>query len=396
VPTSKDNLIIFAKPYREVEMKKLYLIVFALFAANGYAQQALGSYSSIHTQSGRTFEAGRLEVRMDMNFWTKATEWVGAGNKADFKSANYWLVASNFALTYGLFEHFDFTIAPKIYQDTHSANEYNLPGDVLVNLKAGSFDFANRSIYTAVSAEFRVPTGEVANYPFAEYTSGAFEYGFRGAISWYKDLYLPERDLNAHLHVGWWNHNEASHEFEFGNEVVRIATKNSSELQYAMNFTYPTTKFDFSLDVSGKYYIEQPDTFIYSRDNNLYITPTIKYKAFDWLNLVLGIDVLAGDVKSSVKGVPDKASPDYGFSEYVPWRVRMGLNMKLIPFTAMGRSASQIEKDEFDKRVDFFQKIVEERERAEDVQEELEQLKEEREATERELEELKQILEEED
>ena len=42
----------------------------------------------------------------------------------------------------------------------------------------------------------------------------------------------------------------------------------------------------------------------------------------------------------------------------------------------------------------FFQKIVEERQRSEDVQEELDRLKDERKEAERELEELKQIMDE--
>ena len=60
-----------------------------------------------------------------------------------------------------------------------------------------------------------------------------------------------------------------------------------------------------------------------------------------------------------------------------------------------GAGPEEIERDRFNKRVDFFQSIIEDRDRAERVQEELDRLKREREEAEKELEELKQILEEE-
>ena len=80
---------------------------------------------------------------------------------------------------------------------------------------------------------------------------------------------------------------------------------------------------------------------------------------------------------------------------YVPWRVQLGLNFKILPLPTGPGSPAEIEREQFKKRVDFFQSIIEERERVEEVQEELDQLKREREKAEKELEELKQILDEE-
>ena len=73
----------------------------------------------------------------------------------------------------------------------------------------------------------------------------------------------------------------------------------------------------------------------------------------------------------------------------------MGINLRVLPLATSPRTAADVERDEFQKRVDFFQKIVEDRAHSEDVQEELKKLIQEREDAEKELEELKRILEQE-
>jgi len=377
-------------------MKKLCLILLVLLVGSLYSQAPYGSYGLIHTQSAKTFESGRLELFTNMNFFTKATDYVGAGSTpVNFAATNYWLIAGQFALTYGITDHFDVTLAPQIYQDTHYANEYNLPGDIFLTLKGGSFDLASRQLYGALMTKFRFPTGEKHNYPFAEYASGAVEYGFSGALSYYTDPYLPNRAFNGHLNIGWWNHNEAGQTFTWDGGLERKATKNSSKLNYNLGLVYPTGLFDFMLELHGLTYLTQPDSFIYSRDDYMYVTPGVRYKPLNWLSVDFGIDIKVSSDKFSTVGVPGLGREEYNLPQYAAWKVEMGVNIKILPFTPSRKTAAEVERDEFNKRVEFFEKIVEERERSEDVQEELDRLKEEREAAERELEELKQILEEE-
>lgn len=379
-------------------MKKISLLLLLFIVGAAFSQPPNGSKSLIHTQSARTFESGRLEIHSDMNFFTRATEFIGSGTKpAGFTAVNYWLVAGNLTATYGILDNFDVTLSSRLYQDTHYANEYNLPGDIFLTLKGGSFAFANRKMYGAFMSTLRFATGEQHNYPFTEYASGALEYAFTGALSYFADPYLPERSFNAHLNVGWWNHNEAStvlYKFSNGNELK--ATKNSSELQYALGLNYPTALFDYRLEVFGSAFISQPDAFVYSRENYMYVTPSIRYKALSFLSVDLGIDIRAMGTTDETSGVPNRTNPDYNLPNYAPWRVHMGLNLTLLPFTSTSKSEAEVQHDEFNKRVEFFQKIVEERQKSEDVQEELDRLKDERKEAESELEELKQIMEEQD
>jgi hypothetical protein len=382
---------------QEVGMRKISLLIVLMFCGALFSQN-LGSRGLLHTQSARTFEKGQLEVHTNMNFFTKVTEYLGSDPQVeqDFSAVNYWLVASNLAVTYGIIDNLDFTIAPRLYQDTHYKNEYNIPDDIFLTLKAGSFGFLRRHMYGGMLMNIRLATGEQHNYPFTEYASGAIEYGFKGALSYFMDPYLPDRSLNMHLNLGWWNHNEAGEVlYKYANGTEAKASTNSSELQYAFGLSYPTSMFNFNLEANGIAYLTEPDPEVYSRENWFYLTPSVKYKPTSWFSVDLGIDIrLTGD-DNTTSGVPNKTSEDLDLPNYAPWKVHLGLNLRILPLATSPQTAAEIERDEFQKRVDFFQKIVEDRAHSEDVQEELKQLIEEREEAEKELEELKRILEEE-
>ena len=378
-------------------MKRIFLLAVVLLSGSLLAQPPYGSYHLLHTQSAKTFEQGRLEVFTNMNFFTRSTQWIGSGSPpTGFTATNYWLVAGNFALTYGFTDYFDMTLSNRVYQDNHYPSVYNFPGDLFLSAKLGSFDLMRRMLFGGLELKTRFPTGQDHNYPFAEYASGAVEYGINGFLSYFSDPYLPERSFSFHANVGWWNYNEAGKVlYEFSNGTQLKATKNSSALKYSAGFAYPTAMFDFRLEIHGLNYIEQPDSFVYSRENWTYVTPSIKYKPLNWLNVNLGVDIRVSPDENTTKIVPNKTADKYNLPNYASWKVHLGVDMRILPFAPPRKTAAEVERDEFNKRVEFFQEIIKERERSEDVQEELDRLKQEREAAEKELEELKQILEEE-
>ncbi len=371
-------------------MKKVsqILLISLLITSTAIAQTALGSKSLMMTQTARTFEAGRFEIHSDMNFFTKLAD-IGKLNAQNISAANYWLVNSAMSLTYGVSDNFDFTITPGLYQDTHTSNEFNLPDDIGVSFKAGSFDFLDRQMYGAVIAKVKFPVGEDHNYPFTYYSSGAVEYGFTGALSYYLDPYLPDRSFSAHLNLGWLNHNEAGVEVFPGKK----ATVNSSELQYAFGLLYPTELFDFQLELSGATFLVQPNEFVYGREDYTYVTPSIKYKPFGWFAFNFGVDVRVSADKDESVGLANYEQID--LPNYSAWKAHLGFELTLLPLTASTQSSAQVDKNQFNKRVEFFQQIIEDREKSENIKIELDKLKEERESAEKELEELKQILEEE-
>jgi len=370
-------------------MKMLRILVLIGILSTFLAAQNLGSMSLMHTHTGRVFDPGRFEIQTNMNFYTKLADFVGSPNlkPSDFTAANWWDVSSNLILSFGLLKNFDLTIAPRIYQDTQSSNEFNVPGDIFITLKGGSFAMAGRRLYLAGMMNLRIGTGEVHNYPFREYASGALEFGFATALSYYLDPYLPDRSASFHLNLGWYNHNEAGKDIDIRGISTKKSGVNSTEFRYAIGFLYPLDEFDLRLEAYGTSFIQQPETFVFSRDDFTYVTPSIRYKAFSWLSMDLGVDIRVSSA--------DKIFTTIDLPRYSDWRANLGLRIKVLPLSEDEDSPQQLERRQFNKRVEFFQSIIQEREKAENVQEELDKLIKEREEAESELEELKQILEEE-
>ncbi|MCK4754629.1 MAG: hypothetical protein KAS58_05305, partial [Calditrichia bacterium] len=120
--------------------------------------------------------------------------------------------------------------------------------------------------------------------------------------------------------------------------------------------------------------------------------PAIRYKPYRWLYADLGVDIR---VSEDVEETKPPWTPTLNLPNYPPWKAWLALNFTILPLATAEKTPEELERDRFNKRVDFFQNIIEERERIENVQEELDRLKREREEAEKELEELKQILEEE-
>ena len=373
----------------EVAMKRLTaLLLIVVFSTAAFAQ-TYGSMRLIHTQTGRTFTKGRLDVNTNLSFFTKLGEYIGTP-PPNFSASNMWLITNNIVFTYGILDNLDVTAAIRMYQDTHYSNEYNLPDDIFLNIKAASFAFGDRHFYGGGILKFRFGTGEVANYPFQEYSSGGIEYGVMGVLSYHADQYLPDRDFSAHLNVGWYTHNDAGKEVYPGQK----AGLNATELQFGLGFVYPVGEIDFMLEANGINYIDQPDTMVYSRESWLYVTPSIRYKPYHWFSADVGVDIsLASDNNTTIVRRDPRVNLD--LPTYASWRAYIGLNFKILPIGSGARTPEEVERDRFNQRIDFFQNIIEERERAEKVQEELDRLKREREEAEKELEELKQVLEEE-
>ena len=102
-------------------MKRLVSLVVLLFLSSAALAQTptTGSWSLIHTHTGRTFEQGRLEIYTDLNFYTKLGDYLGTP-PPNFTTVNYWTVASDIFITYGLVDHLDLSLG--LADDTRLIN----------------------------------------------------------------------------------------------------------------------------------------------------------------------------------------------------------------------------------------------------------------------------------
>ena len=372
----------------------LSILFLCLLVSLSRAQLQNGCKTLLHTQTAKSLESGQLNIYSNMNFYTKAGEFIGETKPQDFSSVNYWLVAGNAVFSYGIIKHFDASLGIRIYQDTHKENDFNLPGDLFLTLRAGSFAFEKNHFHNAFLASFRIPTGEEHNYPFAEYASGAFEYGFMYAISFYKDQYLPNRAFNAHFNIGFWNHNENGQIFKFSNGQEFESTVNSTDLRMALAAVFPSSMFDFRLELHGALYLSEPNDFIYSAEEYTFLTPSIRYKPSKWASLDLGVDFrISPEREMTTANIPIPGKNLNLPGNYPGWKIHLGANIAFnIKKKRMGTSIDY-EREEAKEKIELFETIIEEREKAADVQDEVENLRDVRKEAEKEIEKLKKVLE---
>jgi len=377
----------------------LTLMLFLLFGTT-LGQLVNADRSLLHTQTGTIMDKGDLRIYNNLNFYTKAGDVLGGLRPDNFKTTNYWLVAGNLSFGYGITKHVDATLGIRVYQDTHYENEFNVPDDLFLTIRAASFKFSGNHFHHGVLTSFRFPTGEVHNYPFAEYASGAFEYGLMYTLSYYADSYLPNRAFNVHFNIGWWNHNEKGvvlyefpRKFQTFSEGDKLkATKNSNELRMALATVFPSNVFDFRLELSGMLYLQKTDPFVYSAEEWAFITPSLRFKPADWANLDLGIDFRLSEKRQWTRSIPDISSKLELPPSFPGWRVHLGAE---INFNLLGRKQQTLNYDqaEAQKKVEMFETILKERDRAKTAEKEIESLRNVRKETDKEIEELKKILE---
>ncbi len=379
-------------------MKKTYVavIVSLLLFGSVSAQLTNANQELFYTQTASTIDPGQLQVFTDMNFFTKAGDFIGSSKPLDFKQVNYWLVAGNAVFAYGISENWDAALGIRVYQDTHSPNEFNLPGDMFLTVRNGNYSFGRNHFKAGFMTSFRIPTGKDHNYPFAEYASGSFEYGFLSAFSFYADPYLPHRSFSMHFNAGFWNHNENGKTlYTYANGTKLKATVNSKDYRMALAGVIPTAMFDFRLEMSGILYITPPDNFVYSAEEWAFLSPSIRYRAADWLSMDIG-----ADFRISPKDRQQTTSAIYDYStnldlppNYPDWKIHLGLTAAL-NLTGQGKAvSSDYVREEAKEKVDLFESVLDEKEKAKKVQQELENLRNVRKEAQKEIEDLKKELE---
>ena len=393
-------------------MKKLFFILIILLLGVHFAFSQLpnSDRTLMYTQTGKTIEPGRLFVYNEMNFFTKVADFVGNLKPQNFQTANYWLVAGNTVFTYGIAEHFDASLGLRVYQDTHYSNEFNLPGDLFLTFRYGSLEFGYGHFNAALLTSFRIPIGEKHNYPFAEYASGAFEYSFLSALSFYLDPYFPDRALSFHYNIGIWNHNEKGrtvYKYESNyrdpSGVLHLkgeelkGTVNSVDLRMALAAVMPTDMFDFRLELSGILYLQRPDAFVYSAEEWAFLSPSIRYKPADWASIDLGADFrLSPAVRQWTNPIiPDLSQQLDLPKNYPSWRIHLGanLNLKLLK-SGVQKAEDLYEREQIQQSRQFFDAVLKEKSKSKDIQSEIESLRKLRKETEQEIQELKKLLEE--
>jgi len=376
---------------------KRYLIGICFFLiANSLWAQITNNYGTlIHTYDARTFNKGKIGVYNNLNFYSKASTLIDASDpSSEFRANNYWTVSDNLSFSYGIMEHFDASLGIRIYQDTNVKEDNNLPDDLFLTLRGGSFSFSDNHFHQAVIAGFRFATAKYHNYLWSEFSSGAaLEYGIKWAVSYYSDNYLMEKDINLHFNLGYWNHNENGTDlYELTNGDQLSGSVNSSSIDIALAAVFPTQNFDFRFELTGMYYITNPDSFVYSNVSYTYFTPSVKYKVSKNISLDFGADFRLSSDDRDIPSWMRHPSKHLDLPKtYVPWKLNLGLNFA---FGNLSENVSLKYKNTKEKeKAELMNKIHDEEQKSKKKQNEIINIRKVGDEVEKDIDELRKKLE---
>lgn len=305
-----------------------------------------------------------------------------------------WDVQGAFSLNYGINDHLEAALSPIMYQDNNKVDPfYQVPDDIFLSLKIGSYKIKNSPITYGAILETRFPTGKYHNVLFEPYSAGTLSWSIMGLATYSKDPLYPEDNLNVYFNFGYINHNDVGKKLSL-NEEIDTVTVNSmtQELVYGLGIKIPSTDFDFSLELHGNNFIQNPPKeTAYSCENFIFLTPGIAFRAYRWLTLTFATDLRLSSDKDETKyyfvGKPD------GMPNYPSWRVNLGAKITILPTNLYKVSERDILIKKAESRRELFEQIIKEQRETESAEEELERIKAERRKAERELERLRRILE---
>ncbi len=362
----------------------------------------LGNFAPVHAQlnGGRgpsfvraawNLEPGYLTLGAHTRFNGKVAEITRNGATL---ATTYWVVQGGFSLNYGISRHFEASLAPTLYQDTNRGGKgFNLPDDLFLRLKIGSFGARGSAMSYGVELAGRVPTGKTHNIPFEAYAADNFSFGVTALASFAHDPLYPEDGLSAHFNLGYWNHNDVGEKLNnlpLAKDTA-LVTQMTQEFIYGAAIIFPSEKFNFRFEVMGSGYLNAPPPSAYSREPVTYLSPGVSYKAYRWMTLDFNSDIrLSGENdKTDYKGLV--AIP--GLPNYPSWRATLGMKLTLLPTSLYSSSERELLMRKAESRRELFEQIIKEQRETEAAESELERIKDERRKAERELDRLRRILE---
>lgn len=345
-----------------------------------WAASEQGINGPLHTTTAWNLAKGDFTFHYNSRFYYNNKNFIQADGQKT--GTTYWDVQGGMNVFYGLINHFQLGLAQIFYQDNHKSGKgYNIPDDMFLSVKAGSFSLKNKSWNFGANVFTRIPLAKYHNVILEPYSAGKIELGVFALTSFTTNPSFPQDGFNGHLNLGIIDHNDHATNLDPNKKSTVLNKHNSREIVGSLALVYPTSKFNFSAELYGNFFITKPPATAYSRHSYLYFTPGINFKAINWLSFAFGFDVRLTPHKSS----SNNYLTDHFLNllpTYPLWRLnfktRLNINsvfQKRSVKKDNGKKTVTVEKDE----ESVYQQIDEEKKNIKNARQELEILIKERE-----------------
>jgi hypothetical protein len=382
----------------EEGMRKISFTILMLTAACLTAVPFQGGQGLIYLHSAHVLKKGYLDVSGNTRYFGKIASFGG-----DKKAYTLWVVKGTLAINYGLSERVELFFEPVFYQDTNRFGKkglakkgINMPDDLFLGVKFGSFQKLESPAVFGGRLMLRIPTAEVHNVIYEEYSAGSLEIHLQGLFSYFSNLTFPDAGWSLHANIGYINHNDVGQNLtESENDATPQAM--SAELTAGVGVRFPAGQFDFSLELNNNTFLTRPPITAYSREYSTYLTGGVYYNPRPWLTFQMGLDLcLISDRDLSVYRYSPQSTlappPTEDFPNYPSWRGILGFKMALLPKSIRTTDEEELRRQSRDRRA-ILEKMMNEQQDTQNAEEELERIKNERQRVEQELERLRRLLE---
>lgn len=314
-------------------MKKLVALAaivlsVAIFPTHSHSQpfRLNGGRGLPHLNTAWTLPRGQFTLHaFGSSYYQTVVKKVGNVPQAK----TFWDVQSALALYFASGKNLEWAVKQIVYQDTHRGEGYNVPDDLFLNMKFGSFGSKLSPLKVGLILNGRIPLAKEHNILFEPYSGGSVEMGLLGAASYSPDLLIPENAFNLHVNFGFWHHNDTGKLLTgLPNDTLAVL-KPSQEFLWGTGFAVPTTQFDFSFELYGRMFLTKPPVTAYSREDAIYFSPSVNYRPKHWAALNVGFDFRLTQDKEETRYDTGLPVINTDLPSYPAWRVNFGATFHL-------------------------------------------------------------------
>ncbi|MBC7188347.1 MAG: hypothetical protein H5U38_15080, partial [Calditrichaeota bacterium] len=241
----------------------------------------------------------------------------------------------------------------------------------------------------------RVPLAKYHNVVLEPYSAGRIELCSRALFSIATEPGAPARGMVVDGSLGLLNHNDMGKRLTDVRADSTIARASSRQWVWTLGLSARRAPFTFGIAMSGNRFIQQPPPTAYSRENYLYLSPSVSYRLAWWLTMGTTLDIRLheGADRTAYSALLPRVGHD--FDNYPPWRLRVSAQMTLRskqPRALRQEEAAQLARQASPTDDTLVRELARQKQTAEQAEQELERIRQERERVARILEKLREMV----
>ncbi|MBN1560603.1 hypothetical protein JW998_10155 [candidate division KSB1 bacterium] len=361
---------------------RILVAVITLFTSVGRLESAVvnGGRGLPHAKSAYTTREGHLTTMEKIGFWGKKSTLPNKTLNVE-SGATLWLVQATANLTYGFSSHGDVSFTPILYQDAHKVEGDQIPWDTFLHVKFGNYKIEKRPFWLGFEIGTRFPTGKKHNVIFEDYTAGHFEFGLTGLLTYRYTSPNLLNDFCINANIGYWNYNDKGVQLsEVEPKELGYVDRTSQSFRYAAGIEFPTTIYEYGLELYGLAWLVTPPPGAAGREGYLYMNVSFIYKPHHRFSFQTNADLRLSPANNTTVGF----EPDLpGLASYPGWRINLGVKYLILPKSVYDMHKTSIDKQKSAKTKKLYTQLEKEIDKANKSKAELERLRKEKEEKEK-------------